>query len=210
MEIYISSISSGGDCEVVVTVEQRANSKRNIERFLLPISAYSELALTVGASDEATYELLERESHIYGAYKHSLYMLSFGAKSKRMLFRKLVIKGFDPEISRVAIARVEANGMLDENASALREAEKCLEKLWGERRIRAHLIDKGYAEEAIENAFFSIEDSGVDFDILCAELIEKKYRQIPKDKKEMQKLVAALERYGYPFAQIKRAIALKR
>ena len=160
MEIFITSISAGSDREVVVTVEQRDGAKRNAERFLLPISVYASLSLTVGASDTDTFELLEREAYIYGAYKHSLYLLGISSQSKHMLYRKLVMRGFEPEISREAVDRLERAYLLDEDAFATREAEKCLEKHWGEARIRSHLYDKGYREKAIANAKESNAKSG--------------------------------------------------
>lgn len=210
MEIFITSISAGSDREVVVTAEQREGEKRNTERFLLPISVYASLSLTVGVSDTDTFELLEREAYIYGAYKHSLYLLGISSQSKHMLYRKLVMKGFEPEISREAVDRLERASLLDEDSFAAREAEKCLDKHWGEARIRSHLYDKGYREKAIANAFFALEDNGVDFDSVCLELLEKKAPQLPKDKKELQKLIASMQRYGFSLSQIKRAIAMKR
>lgn len=209
MEVFITSICAGGDCEVAITAEQREGAHRNSERFLLPLSVYSSLSLTVGASDLSTFELLEREAYIYGAYKHSLYLLGISSQSKRMLYRKLVMKGFEPEISREAVKRLALASLLDEKAFALREAEKCLDKLWGESRIRSHLYEKGYEEDSVSSALFALEDEGVDFDAVCLELLEKKAPSIPKDKKELQKLIASLQRYGFSVSQIKRAIAMK-
>ena len=57
--------------------------------------------------------------------------------------------------------------------------------------------------------FFAFEDNGVDFDKNCDLLVKKKYSRIPTDKKELQKIIAALMRYGYSLSQIKRAINSK-
>ena len=45
---------------------------------------------------------------------------------------------------------------------------------------------------------------------LVLDLLEKKAPQLPKDKKELQKLIASMQRYGFSLSQIKRAIAMKR
>ena len=46
----------------------------------------------------------------------------------------------------------------------------------------------------------------MDFSLNCSKLIKKKYLPLPKDKKEMQKIIAALMRYGYSMSQIKSAV----
>ena len=112
---------------------------------------------------------------------------------------------FDAEFSALAIERLEANGILCESDFALREGEICLQKLWGPERIRASLKEKGYADESISAVFFAFEDNGIDFDENCALLVEKKYPRVPTDKKELQRAIAALMRYGYSLSQIKRA-----
>ena len=206
MEIYLSAIRAGELGEIAVVFELRDMEKRSSSRFLISDARYAELSLTVGTSDRETYDEVEREARIYSAYKKALYLLGFASSSKKMLKRKLLEKGYDAENSAVALDRLEAAGLLREDDFALREAEKCLQKLWGEGRIRAHLYDKGYSREAVDSVFFAFEDQGVDFDENCATLVKKKFSNIPTDKKEMQKIIAAILRYGYSLSQIKRAL----
>ena len=208
MEINVISLSAGADNGIIVSFELIESDKRAISRFLIPTSAYSRLSLAVGKASQELYEAVEEQAKIYGAYKHGGYLLGFSACSKRMLYRKLVMKGFDPEISRVAIDMLERDGFIDEVGAAFREAEKCLSKLWGENRIRAHLVEKGYCEEAVKEAILLLMDAEVDFDENCFELLQKKYAPLPKDKKERQKIVAAMMRYGYTVSQIKYAMSM--
>ena len=210
MTFNVTSVSAGGIGEIIVSFDVREGEKRSISRFLISDDAYTKLSLTVGMSDMLTYEAVEREAYIYGAYKRAIYLLGFSASSRRALYKKLVSKGFDPEYSRIALDRLSDNGLLCEADSAIREAEKCASKLWGEERIRAALFEKGYSDESISTAFFALEDSGVDFDENCLSLIKKKYSSLPTDKKELQKIISSLMRYGYSLSQIKRAIALGR
>jgi SOS response regulatory protein OraA/RecX len=206
MEIYLSSIRAGELGEIAVIFELRDMEKRSTSRFLISDARYAELALSVGMSDRETYDEVEREARIYATYKKALYLLGFSSCSKKMLKRKLLDKGYEAEFSAVALDRLEASGLFREDDFALREAEKCLQKLWGEGRIRAHLYDKGYSREAVDSVFFAFEDQGVDFNENCAALVKKKFSNIPTDKKEMQKVIAALSRYGYSLSQIKRAL----
>lgn len=210
MTFNVTSVSAGGIGEIIVSFDVREGEKRSVSRFLISDDAYTKLSLTVGMSDMLTYEAVEREAYIYGAYKRAIYLLGFSASSRRALYKKLVSKGFDPEYSRIALDRLSDNGILCEADSAIREAEKCASKLWGEERIRAALFEKGYSDESISTAFFALEDSGVDFDENCLSLIKKKYSSLPTDKKELQKIISSLMRYGYSLSQIKRAIALGR
>ena len=210
MTFNVTSVSAGGIGEIIVSFDVREGEKRSVSRFLISDDAYTKLSLTVGMSDMLTYEAVEREAYIYGAYKRAIYLLGFSASSRRALYKKLVSKGFDPEYSHIALDRLSDNGLLCEADSAIREAEKCAAKLWGEERIRAALFEKGYSDESISTAFFALEDSGVDFDENCLSLIKKKYSSLPTDKKELQKIISSLMRYGYSLSQIKRAIALGR
>lgn len=210
MTFSVTSVCAGGMGEIIVSFELREGEKRSVSRFLISDDAYIRLSLTVGMSDMLTYEEVEREAHIYGAYKRAIYLLGFASQSRRAIYNKLVSKGFDPECSRIALDRLTDNGLLCEAESAAREAEKCAQKLWGEERIRAALYEKGYADESISSALYALEDSGIDFEENCLLLIKKKYSLLPSDKKELQKIISSLMRYGYSISQIKRAIALSR
>ena len=205
MEVVITSVSAGGLGEIFVVFDLRDGEKRCTSKLLISDSAYTELSLSVGISSAYVYDAVERESRIYAAYKRALYLLGYASSSKRALQRKLISKGFEAEYSALAIERLEANGILCESDFALREGEICLQKLWGPERIRASLKEKGYTDETISAVFFAFEDNGIDFDENCALLVEKKYPRVPTDKKELQRAIAALMRYGYSLSQIKRA-----
>ena len=206
MEINITAIVAGSDEDVCVSFELVEGENRSRSRFWLPLSVFARLSLTVGTSSQNVYDTVELESKIFYAYKKALYLLSFGMQSRKTLQKKLVMRGCEAEIVCIAIDRLVESRLLIEEDSAVREAEKCAEKLWGETRIRAHLVSKGYGEAEIKKAFFGLEDNGVDFSFNCSKLIKKKYLPLPKDKKEMQKIIAALLRYGYSMSQIKSAL----
>lgn len=207
MRISIISITAGADDDIAVSFEICEGENRAVSKFWISVSAYTQFSLSVGESSQGVFDAVERESKIYSAYKKATYLLGFGSQSKKTLQTKLVMRGCEAEIAREAIERLVERQLLSEADMALREAEKCVLKLWGESRIRAHLAQKGYGEEEIKKAFFALEDEGVDFSLNCMKLIEKKYLPLPKDKKEMQKIIASLMRYGYSISQIKAALA---
>jgi len=121
----------------------------------------------------------------------------------KTLVDKLRHRGFSDEVAEYAASYMQKNGYLKENNDAEREAECCVEKLWGKKRIMMHLHQKGYDGEAFAAAMAYLET--VDFVELCVKLIRQKYRTLPKDEKERQKVIAGLVRHGYTFSEIKDA-----
>ena len=206
MEIFITSVRAGDNDDVAICFEMRDGENRCAKSLLIPIAVYTQFSLSVGKTDREFFDVVEKESKIYLAYRKALYLLSFGSLSAKMLQRKLLARGYEPEFVFLAIERLKDNHLLSEEDSAIREAEKCAEKLWGENRIRSHLATKGYGAEEIKKAFWALEDNGVDFTLNCSKLIEKRYLPLSKDKKELQKTIAALTRYGYTISQIKESI----
>ena len=67
----------------------------------------------------------------------------------------------------------------------------------------AEAIDKMTAE-AVEEAMEEISDT--DWEENCAAAIRKKYGEIPEDRGERQKLIAAMVRLGYDTDTVKEAM----
>lgn len=206
MQIEICSLSAAGEDEIAVSIEMRAADRSEKRRLVIPSEIYIELGLAKGECSRELYDTLEREAEIYTAYRRGLAILGYGACSKRMLTSKLISKGIDRSIAGIAVEKIESRGYIAEDASARREAERCAAKLWGESRIRAHLNSKGYGKDAVDDAMFSLEDAGVDFEENCVTLVESKCKCIPTDKLAMQKLIASISRYGYSLSEVKNAI----
>jgi regulatory protein len=207
MRIEIDSFCAAGEDEISVAFEISDGEHGEKKKFIIPSSLYVEMRLCRGECSREIFERIEREASIYAAYKRALYILGFGACSARMLCTKLVSKGFDKEIAQIAAARVAEQGFLCESISAQREAERCAAKLWGPVRIRAHLGSRGYGKDAIDGAMFSLEDAGIDYVESCQRLIESKYKKLPSDRTELQKLIASVCRYGYSLSDVKSACA---
>ncbi len=189
-----------------LTVEISSDGRREKRVLVIPDKLYLELKLKKGEIDTEMFDRIEAESKVCAAYRRGTSILGYGANSERALARKLIQKGFDKESAQAAAAALKSEGCINEERDAEREAEACLRKCWGERRILAKLYEKGYSDEAV-SAVRSMLDE-VDFPELCAELIKKRYRPFPADKKEREKAVASLMRYGYTLSQIRQALSL--
>ena len=136
-------------------------------------------------------------------WESSLYDVKYGDQSARRLAYKLTAKGVDRDTAARATAYLAERGYIHEDDTATLRAEQDLRKGWGERRIREDLIAHGFTREAVEEAIESLSD--VDWVENCAAVIRKKYGEIPEDKGERQKLMAAMMRLGYDADTVKAA-----
>lgn len=191
--------------EVLLTLEAKKGEKRDTQKFLLPIAIFKGLDLPVPPAEishETALEISYADEQ-YRAIKKAFDLLAYGRNSEKTLTEKLRSRGFRPEVASDAAAYMKRNGYIKEGEDAIREAECCVEKLWGKRRVLMHLHEKGYDGEALEVAKGYLET--VDFVELCVKLIRAKYRTLPKEEKEHQRVVSGLVRYGYSFNEIKAA-----
>lgn len=208
MTVSVLSVSARGDSEIAVTIEIREGERTQRECFLLSTRMFADLRVTVGECDRETFEAVSDASELYRATKKGLSLLGYGACSEKMLRRKLVSKGISKDIAAAAVRELSAEGYIDERSDAEREAERCVDKLWGRKRISAHLYEKGYSAEAVRAAIYALEDRGTDFSQVCADRLRKSVDTLPDDPKSMQKLIASLMRYGFSGNEIKEAVTL--
>jgi SOS response regulatory protein OraA/RecX len=206
MTVSVLSVSARGEEEIAVTFEIREGELSQKETFLLSPVPFADLKISVGECDREGYDRVSEAAEIYRAVKKGLSLLSFNRCSRKALIRKLTLKGFSRDTASAAVDELSRQGYIDEISDARREAERAVDKLWGESRIRLHLREKGYSDEAINAALYALEDEGVDFSAVCAERLRKTVDAIPTELKEKQKLVASLIRYGFSNSQIRDAI----
>jgi len=207
MTLEITSIRSAPNDAVAIEITAGNGEHSCKETFVICARAYADMHICKGLCSKELYDTLERESKMHAAFIRWVYILGFGSCSEKMLLSKLVQKGIDKEIAKGALDRIRKRGYIDDTEGAVREAEKCVQKLWGVSRIKASLIQKGYSSEAADTAIFALEDAQVDFEENCAKLIERKYASLPTDRNDIQKMIAAMCRYGYSISQIKNAYA---
>lgn len=205
MKVRILSLTAAGSDGVSVCFELDGGEHTERRTLVISTDALIRLGLGKGECSLETFDEAEGEARLYSAYNRGLYILGYGRCSKRMLVSKLIAKGEDRAASARAVELIEARGFIDEAAGAERDAEIAVGKLWGERRIRAYLAERRYPPEIIDGAIFALEDNGLDFDVLCKKAVEKRYKRIPTDRVEMQKLIAAICRLGYSVSQVRSA-----
>ena len=207
MTVTIVSLAARGEGEISVSFEIRSGEHCQREQFLITAALCADLHLCVGECGTDCYDAVSRGAELCSAVKRGLYLLGYGSCSERTLQRKLMMKGFSAEISAEAVRELCRRGYLDAESDAKREAERCVAKLWGTRRIVATLYQKGYPQEAVKAAIHFLEDEGVDYVDLCAERIRRKEGSVPGDPDTRRRLTASLERNGFSFSEIREAFA---
>ena len=169
---------------------------------------YADLRIKKGEITPREYEEIANAAKIATAYKKGLVFLGYGSHSRKTLHYKLRSRGFEDEISDEAIAMLCRDGYINEDSSCQREAEKCIAKLWGKKRITAHLYSKGFSEINVRDSL--VELGEVDYVENCKKLILRNHRRkllvAQSDKAELTKLIASIQRMGYSFSEIKSAL----
>ena len=203
-EIRICGVrAADGGAHLLIDVEYLQNGEKQREHLALMTARLAHLPET-GAITAEVFEKLRHEAEVCSAIGAGLRCLGAGGSSKRRLVEKLRLRGFDFDTASAATEALAEKGYLHEEESAVREAEKGLAKLWGDRRILADLQGKGYHGGALQYAKARLRaEDGV---ARCAQLIRKRRMARPTDEAEARKLFAALTRYGYSAEEIKKAL----
>jgi SOS response regulatory protein OraA/RecX len=192
--------------EMLVQLLLENGEHQEQKSLVITTEQYCEFNLTRGPISEELYEQIEEAAELCRALRSGESLLSYGANSVQALTRKLVGKGYNREVAAQAAERLAGYGLIDEERDMQREVEKCLRKLWGSKRISAHLWSKGYAAETMRGLSNLLVD--IDFSENCAALIKKHYGEIPRDADEHRRMIASLSRYGYSIGEIREAIRL--
>lgn len=197
--------AEGAEIAVSVALENGDGEKQTLTYVLLT-EQYTSIKPVKGPISQSQLEALETASRLREAIRHGQRLLSYVPSSAKNLARKLRTKGYTHEEATAAADRLAVAGLIDERGDMEREVASGLHKLWGARRIRAHLQFKGFDPALIE----TLPDllSEIDFAENCAELIRKRYRAPSSDPIERRKQYAALARYGYSPEEIREAFRL--
>ena len=200
----ISAINAGAEVVIEIKLSEAGCSEKR--KAILLARQYAELRIHKGEIDLNTLDEVFEASEICAAVKRGMNILGYGACSEKNMALKLRSKGFDCDIARRAARHLSELGYINECDDAEREAERCIKKLWGIKRIVAFLYEKGYTDPDVRLVASKLEE--YDFTGSCVALIERKFRALPEDREEQKKLFAALVRYGHTPSDIKKAFAI--
>lgn len=135
--------------------------------------------------------------------ERALELLSRKPQSRRELTRKLNEWGAGPEEADAVCDRMEELGYLNEAAYAARIVEVYSARGFGEKKLRDELYRRGVPREEWDEALARMEDSTQAID----DFLQKKLTGWTGDRKQLQKVTAALARRGFSWSDIRDALA---
>ncbi len=152
--------------------------------------------------DERLHELV-KESEYRRAKEKALWLISGRDYSRKTLAEKLV-RECSQETAVQVCDRMEELGLLNDENYARRLAHDLLMlKKLSKRGAMYKLMEKGIDRELAEEILDEFEVDPVE---QIAELIERKYSGKLDDEKSRRRTIAALQRLGYSWSDIKAAI----
>ena len=203
----VLSVSPSGEGEtvaVVLALHRSPVEKAEKLRLQLLVEQYAELGVKAG---QVTYDFAEElieAARLCAAIRRGMALLRYGDQSARRLAGKLMAKGVDRDVAAAAVAYLTRKGYIHEESTATLRAEQGVRKGWGPRRIYEDLRAHGFTESAAEEAMEALSEE--DWEENCAAVIRKRYGEIPYDRADRQKLVAALMRLGYDSETVRGAM----
>lgn len=163
-------------------------------------------ALKVGeAVDEERLEELKYESELTRATSKAMWLLSRREYSKKEMIFRLKRDKFDENAVFEAVKTLADAGVIDDERFAYNYAYSLkMNRKLGFRAIVTLLLQKGVSKEIAEvyAKQFSTDDTADAVDI-----IRLKYPSFQSDEKVKRRMIAALQRKGYNYDVIKRAMA---
>ena len=136
------------------------------------------------------------------AKEKALWLISYRSHSKKELFDKLK-RSFDEESAQKAVDRMEELGLINDEEFAKLYARKLVNgKKMSVKAAEFELYRKGIDKITAEQVLGELE---YDPQTQIIEFITKKYKNI-QDEKIKRRAVAALQRKGYSWEEIRQAI----
>ncbi len=154
---------------------------------------------------EEAFLKLQQDSNARRAKEKALYLLEHRSHSKQELIRKVSrVSGRDAAES--AADRLEEIGLVDDADFARRYASELQNrKHFGKKRVRYELLQKGIEKELAEEILDGMEWDPQEQITL---VLERRYPLYAEDEKVRRRAVAALQRMGYPYEQIRQAMQI--
>lgn len=153
-------------------------------------------------TDEELHELLAA-SDANRAKEKALYLIAHRDHSKKELVDK-IRRTASQEAAAKAADRMEEIGLIDDRDYARRYASELFQrKYFARKRVEYELKQKGIDPDFIEELLEELEPEPVG---QIGALVERKYLRALDDERGRRRTVAALQRLGYRWEDIRRAL----
>lgn len=153
-------------------------------------------------TDEELHELLAA-SDANRAKEKALYLIAHRDHSKKELVDK-IRRTASQEAAEKAADRMEEIGLIDDRDYARRYASELFQrKYFARKRVEYELKQKGIDPDFIEELLEELEPEPVG---QIGALVERKYLRALDDERGRRRTVAALQRLGYRWEDIRQAL----
>ena len=171
---------------------------------LLDSAVVQEEGLRAGMQlEEERLTWLREQSELRRAKEKALWLLSSRDHSRKELVQKME-RTVSREAAEGAVQQMEEYGLIDDEAYARRLCEELFEqKHCSIRRAEYLLLEKGIDRELIRGI---IEEIAPDDYKQIAALLQGRYARNLGDERGCQKTVAALQRLGFSYRDIRHAM----
>ena len=150
-------------------------------------------------------ETLRQEDELRSARERALDLLSAAEQTSGTLRQKL-LRWYGEEAVEAAVLRMEELGLINDLDHGRRYAADAVNlRGWPRRRIAMELQKKGVPAEVIEEALADITEE-TEIETACR-LLEGPYRGRLRDRRERDKVKAALQRRGFSYEVIRQAVS---
>lgn len=154
--------------------------------------------------DDELKELIDKSDY-KRAKERALWLLSGRDYSKKQLIDKIK-KDSPPEVAAEVCERMEELGLVNDESYARRYASDLLNiKKMSKRGAKFKMIERGIDRDLCDEI---LDEFDVDPVRQIADIIERKYADKLDDEKGRRRTVAALQRLGYGWGDIKSAISM--
>ncbi|MBR6807892.1 MAG: RecX family transcriptional regulator [Clostridia bacterium] len=151
---------------------------------------------------EQVFREMKHDSEICEAVSRAASLVSSAPHSCTALLMKLRVKGFSEDAAETAVSVLLKRGYIDEVSQAKDIAERLVKaKHRGPSRVASELRQKGYSADIAAAATESVSEEMYRTALMAAAM-KKARLGIPKDKKERDKMVAALVRQGFSVGNV--------
>jgi regulatory protein len=209
-----------GSLKLPVTITEIKPQKKRKDRFSLfhheqfIIGVTSETLIRFGLQRDVEitsylYEQIESEEQKQSLRDLFLRLLGRRDHSARELKTKAAQKGYNTVHADEILNQFKQKGYVDDEEFARKyTTDKIRLKQWGPVKIRSQLKSKGVSDQIIEKVIPGQTDS-LELKKICVDLIEKRQAHFCRetdDFKRIQKISAYLQRKGFTYDTINRAM----
>ncbi len=198
----------------ITEVSAQKNNPRRVNVYLdgeyvLSLDDVDAVVLGIKAGREISEDELRNllfESQFGKAKAKALDILSSKNISTKALTDELTKKGYDKAVVTQAVDELKELGYLNDYDYAVMFLEVCREKLWGIKKARYELKQRGIDDFTLEDALCEVTLCGAQE---IAEAIGTKYaHEDVADIKTKQKIMRYFSTRGFDFSDIEKAISI--